>query len=418
MATTFTRDDAKKTKEKDYTSVVQSLKMAMVSKVVATTKPENGLKDLIGEVKPAAGKSVTAAKILLVLDQETSTTLSPEALDLLQADKKSENRAFAKIYSPRSTPEEVRAALDNFPTPTFVERAARYHAKVRINAPTPESELGATAEVAKLAVVGLVFVVILLLCPAAWIFFVLAKNTGSIKPKGVPMGEITMLQADALAMKGVHIVLLFVVGSPLLAKGFSYILPDSGTQALATMTAFVAILMLLLKHPVYGLNLSLDRIGYNKLNLGKNVLWGIGAFIAELPIGLLIALGSTQLFKSLLPSAEHGAVEVLQKSNSLGLIFATLVLGVLFAAFWEEILFRGILFPGISKVLGGHWVGALISSFMFAAIHPQGIILWAPLAWMAGISCLVSRYSGSLVPSFILHMLHNLTLMGITLLMR
>lgn len=417
VASTFVKSEKTNPADKDYTGVVQSLKLGMISKVVGSMSQDDNLKELITEVRADAKTNITAAKILLVLDQETSTTLNPDALDLLAKQTRAKDQAFATLYSPRSSKDEVNAALPKVEPTSFVERAARFHAKKRLGEKNPDSELGARGELAKLGLVALFFVAIVLLCPGAWIFFVLAKNSGSLKPQPSPLGELTFLQADGLAMRAVQIVGLFVLGQPLLSYVANKLIPVPGIAALLSMAGFVAGLLWIIKLPLNGETLSLVKIGYGKGDLGKHLLWGAGAFIAELPVGLFIALGSTQLLK-FLPPAQHDAVDVLQKSTSLPMIFATLVLGVLFAAFWEEILFRGILFPALSKVMGGHWVGALVSSFMFASIHPQGIILWAPLAWMAGVSCLVARYSGSLVPSFVLHMLHNLTLMTVTLLMR
>ena len=59
---------------------------------------------------------------------------------------------------------------------------------------------------------------------------------------------------------------------------------------------------------------------------------------------------------------------------------------------------------------------ALVSSFLFASIHPQGPVLWAALASVALFSCFLAQKTRSLVPSITMHLAHNTTLLALTLL--
>ena len=99
-------------------------------------------------------------------------------------------------------------------------------------------------------------------------------------------------------------------------------------------------------------------------------------------------------------------------------IFTMFILACVVAPIWEEIFFRGMLFPALSKVTGNKLYGALISSFMFAAIHPQGPAGWFTLMSIALMLCALSNQTKSLVPGIILHALNNGGALFLTLLLR
>jgi membrane protease YdiL (CAAX protease family) len=81
-------------------------------------------------------------------------------------------------------------------------------------------------------------------------------------------------------------------------------------------------------------------------------------------------------------------------------------LAVIWAPVSEELMFRGLLFPGLSAWL--RWViGILTSAFIFAVIHPQG---WAGvpaiMALAAGFS-LLRMWRQSLIAPMTAHALNN-----------
>ena len=86
-------------------------------------------------------------------------------------------------------------------------------------------------------------------------------------------------------------------------------------------------------------------------------------------------------------------------------IFWLLFFLVVSGPLYEEIIYRGLLFSGLSKtatVVGA----ALISSLMFSSVHgdPQGILV---LAGLGMVFCAIRHYTGSLWPSVIAHALWN-----------
>ncbi|NBX26268.1 MAG: CPBP family intramembrane metalloprotease [Planctomycetes bacterium] len=99
-------------------------------------------------------------------------------------------------------------------------------------------------------------------------------------------------------------------------------------------------------------------------------------------------------------------------------------LAVLAAPVVEEIAFRGLLYGHVRQVTPRwpRWlsIGAamLFSGTIFAAIHPQGILLVPALAGISIGFCITREWSGSVVPGMVAHGFHNGLLLTMNLLMQ
>jgi membrane protease YdiL (CAAX protease family) len=83
------------------------------------------------------------------------------------------------------------------------------------------------------------------------------------------------------------------------------------------------------------------------------------------------------------------------------------------APFVEETMFRGVLYRHLREATAGRgrWrsvvVSALVAAFLFAALHPQGLLGILPLMALACGFTAAREWRGSLVPSMTVHALHN-----------
>jgi membrane protease YdiL (CAAX protease family) len=77
------------------------------------------------------------------------------------------------------------------------------------------------------------------------------------------------------------------------------------------------------------------------------------------------------------------------------------------APIWEEFMFRGLLFPAFSAVTKSPVLGAVISCFLFAAIHPQGPAGVPLLMTLALGMCFISYQTKSLIPNMVMHAINN-----------
>ena len=90
-----------------------------------------------------------------------------------------------------------------------------------------------------------------------------------------------------------------------------------------------------------------------------------------------------------------------------------LLLVAVFAAVPEEIMFRGFLYRFLREsektfgYIGGVVFATLVSSFVFAVIHPQGLYGIPILMSLAIVFSLAREWRGSLVPSMIAHAMVN-----------
>ena len=101
-------------------------------------------------------------------------------------------------------------------------------------------------------------------------------------------------------------------------------------------------------------------------------------------------------------------------SNADGYVVLWVILSACVAApIVEETVFRGILYRHLRDVTA-HWrvtatvaFSSLVNAFIFAAIHPQGVMLIPVLGSLAVGFSLMREWRRSLYPSMIMHAIHN-----------
>jgi len=148
--------------------------------------------------------------------------------------------------------------------------------------------------------------------------------------------------------------------------------------------------------------------------LVREAAWGVLAWCMAVPmvlVGLVLSLLLGWLFGGSLSDASHPLQEGLRSSSAGGIVIWYLVAAVV-APVLEEILFRGGLYRGLRGATGySLWesmvVSALLSSLVFAAIHPQGVLFVPILGALAMSFCLVRELRGSLVAPMVGHALNN-----------
>jgi membrane protease YdiL (CAAX protease family) len=92
------------------------------------------------------------------------------------------------------------------------------------------------------------------------------------------------------------------------------------------------------------------------------------------------------------------------------------LLATLFAPFWEEMVFRGIVYPWLKSKVSQKYA-LILSALLFASIHNH-LPAFFPLALFGLALALVYEYTGSLVSSIVLHALFNFATCLNLLLMR
>jgi len=146
-----------------------------------------------------------------------------------------------------------------------------------------------------------------------------------------------------------------------------------------------------------------DYFQFNFLPIKNAAIYGIKGWLTIVPFVLLTSLIMNILIDN--QSGSNPLLEIVLNNNnylSFTLLFVTTTI---LAPFFEEIIFRGILLPTLSRNFG-IILGILVSAFIFALAHLSlGEML--PLL-VLGIGLGITRIaSGSLLSSVIMHSLWN-----------
>ncbi|RYG32704.1 CPBP family intramembrane metalloprotease [bacterium] len=408
------------------------------------------LKEVRDKAQKAAPDDRMAARLRVVTARAVDAKAKPEDLRFLRTSQKA---ALKKRLGRALTPDEIkggeerdvadRALADGFskekltkaeanrllqkiPDEPFVYRLGKGYIRESSGQGDAVGYAVPPLAMAKRLLAGLLMMGVCLGSIVAWVIYLVTRSNAKralaappvitpgfppVEPPrelGFPMASITPTDADRLAIRAAQLFGGFVALSLLVGVIFAKFLPEFAM--LATSAAMVGYVIVISRVPVLGKSLSLDALGLRKPLTLKLVGYGIFGFFLEVPVSLGLVFLGQKLF-SFMPEPQHPATNALLESPSLITLISILVSAVIVAPFWEEVMFRGALFPAISRLTRSPIVGALVSSFLFAAIHPQGPVLWFSLASIAGFSCALVLNTRSLWPSVVMHFCHNFTIL-------
>gem|GEM_PF-823449 len=366
--------------------------------------------------KLAAAKptDLMARKLAAVIETELGKPVDQTIIRILQGSNKPVDRVIAEIYSAKSLSmsqaKNLTALLPDYP-PVYkaikvqaYQRAGDNRAVLRFVHPQNSS-------LTSLAGIGGIIVLVL-----GYMFgaqYLRQYQNGTLRYLGLPLNRITLLDADRLAVRAAQIFALYLG----METGASFLPKDLFNNFLRIMVVIVGMasgVILLQNNTIEGKKISLASMGVNARNWKNHVGFGVIGFLIEFPIAMALAAFGTAIF-AFLPKATHPASEAIARDHSLGTVVPVMLLGCVLAPFWEELVFRGLLLPAFTRMFKGIRPGIFLSSFLFASMHPQGISLWFSLAAVGAASCLLSIQTKSLIPSMVMHCLHNLTVFTIAL---
>jgi len=156
-----------------------------------------------------------------------------------------------------------------------------------------------------------------------------------------------------------------------------------------------------------------DYLQFNLLPIKYAIIQGIKGWLTIVPFVLLISLIMNSLIDNL--NGSNPLLEIVLNNNNYLSFFLLFVTTTLLAPLFEEIIFRGILLPTLSRDFGVI-SGIIVSAFIFALAHLS--LGEMPPLFVLGIGLGITRIaSGSLFSSVIMHSLWNgLTFLNLFLL--
>lgn len=345
-----------------------------------------------------ASGSAEGAKTWVPVAYELGIPIPDQAVEKLKELK--DDSALYDLYSGKPTAETLASLREA--EPDFPHRLAAYHASKSVGDPVPASSVFQQARMIALFVVFGGFVVVLSVGAVSLVvFFTLAKRLPQV---GYPPRGLTHDVSDRFAFRMALYLIAYFGGVIAILSSVPLALPLM-VRAMIGMGLFVFVLLGLLAIPFGGVKDSIRGLIGRTDRPWRLVGAGLWAWLAVTPLVLLFALVMTQVF-SWLPTPSHPTtVDIAGGSNMLD-IFATYAVAAVLAPFLEELTFRGLLFPALKRWMSW-FAAAALSGLVFAAVHPQGPLLWLSLGSIGAASALVAQYTGSLVPSFVLHAANN-----------
>ncbi|AIE84928.1 CPBP family intramembrane glutamic endopeptidase [Fimbriimonas ginsengisoli] len=377
------------------------------------TKTLEELKEPISDLVPASKTDPAAARMYAAMRTEAGESVPQESLAPLRNSKSPSDQVLARIYGvPKLSPAEAKAMVAMLPDEPFVYQLAKVHALEKSGDKEARDRIFTGRRAIGMVVAGIFAIMVLIGSAIAWSLYMRARRDNKIgESSGYPMGSITLADADRLALRAAQIVGLFLVYLVLAA-----LLRLGAAGTIASGIAIIVTLPILAQVPVYGKRITLQTAGISARNLFQHILWGIGGFLVELPIALFMAALGAALF-SFLPAPTHPAAQELAQAKDLWSKLPIILFATITAPIWEEFVFRGLLFPALGRVFGRVVAAAVATGFIFAMIHPQGIALWFGLATVGTMGCALTYHTRSLIPTMVMHMLHNTATVALLLLM-
>ncbi len=201
------------------------------------------------------------------------------------------------------------------------------------------------------------------------------------------------------------------------------------TAMLASVLAFFASLTVLAWPVIRGrawsdvrTDLGLIRPRLSDLPRGV-ATWSMAIpFLAIGVIATLILTVISQFLSGETPQPSHPATEAAVGAGTWQIVQLFLLASIA-APIVEETFFRGVLLTHLRSATGrwNQWLSfglaALVSSLLFAAIHPQGLIFIPPLAGLAMGFCVGRAWQGSLIPSMVAHGVSNALVMSLNVIL-
>ena len=405
------------------TELEQRLKIAVLGKEFAEAAKSNStqsssdelekeFKNIRKEAFPFRESDIGAAKFTLAVGHEVGLTADPGALKLLEKSKSAVDRDFAKIYaSDKLDPNWVASIRSSLPA-TFLGKVVLTHAYQKSGQPDVAEDVVTTRDAIGVGVVFIGALFALAVGIIVLIASVLNHFAGSKPAVGHPYAGLTVQDADRLAWRMAVFLVIFVFVPSLLILG----LRGRVNGDLLTLIGEIAVLVVFAMAcatPVLGVADPLKKILGSTASLPKLIGIGILGFFANLPIVMVLALVTQQILRNA-PAPTHPISEQIGAGADPVSIALMYIVAAVMAPILEELSFRGLLFPALGRFMKPG-LAMVVSGLLFGMIHPQGPVLWPSLAAIGAMSAYLAYRTGSLVPSMVMHAVHNASILTLSL---
>lgn len=298
------------------------------------------------------------------------------------------------------TPEEIEVLEESPDVPMFIsETVARLYGEGE--PPSRGSPMAMLGFVGYMLFVGFLGFI-------GWVGFVALGLAKKLPKLELVPSSITKGQADRLA--GLFLLGMFIFVGAIGLVAFAMPSLPGPLRAVLTALVIISAICLLLSSGLVGTTGYLKQLRLTASGFFPGLGFGFVAYTMTLPVvflSLLIALPLQRFF----PTPSHPVSEQLSAGVSGPMFLTLLITAAVVAPFAEEVLFRGALLPAMAKVKGSLVFAIVVSSVLFAAIHPTGIVAWPALAALGAMCALVFLFTKNIWSAIWLHAFWNGTLL-------
>ncbi|MCU0315290.1 MAG: CPBP family intramembrane metalloprotease [Fimbriimonadaceae bacterium] len=241
-----------------------------------------------------------------------------------------------------------------------------------------------------------------------WGIAISKKASGTWRVGSWPWIPPSLGDSERWALRAILLIVGFFLSSGLVAP-FALAAPSLAPlfMALAGLGFCAVAYTLIARFPIFGFSDPLTLVMGERKDWGKQVLQGLLYYCAMVPVAA-VALGIVGFLTSRFGQGPGHPVQDLVTSESSPLTFiAIFVTAAIVAPVWEELAFRGFLAPALAKKFASPLWGVIVSSLLFALIHPQGPIAAIGLATLGAMMAYGMIRTTSLLPAIIVHAIHN-----------
>ncbi len=232
-----------------------------------------------------------------------------------------------------------------------------------------------------------------------WLIFAAAWR-GGYRPFGPQRRRATPWDSSDMALLLASLAPQFALALYKLVSG-----PEEFEPPQWLVVASAACSLLQFSMPIYLIMLRGARpyqMGIECSHLGQNVLLGIGSFFLAMPL-VSVAFIVAAYFSE---TRRHTVEDLLRQSPTIENFVLWGVMVIVVAPVLEELLFRGILLPGLRRRLKP-WPAMLVGSAIFSLLHVDAWPAPVPLFVLAIFLSYLWYRTNSLVPSIVLHAVFN-----------
>jgi len=222
---------------------------------------------------------------------------------------------------------------------------------------------------------------------------------------------------DVAILFVIYFLLQLIIGSLLFLVSKSSLFTQESLRYFslfwATMGVNLIILMVLFAILSKKYRIDWEHFGFKKERILKNGGLGALSYVAFLPIFFLLLIVSLLVCSIFgIEPEPHVIVQVFQEEKSPLFLFYLVVFASFLGPLFEEILFRGFLYPAAKKRWGMR--KALIGTALFFALIHFNAFQFIPVFGLGLMLTLLYEATGSLIPSIVLHVFNNTVSVAVT----